>query len=174
MQPLEQTLEEVRNLHQRVFGRPAPELTPEAFAPMPVGIDPFHFVRDETRHVQELAERAFLAPQPGAWNPLADTFVGEDELRVTLEIPGVSREDVKVHVAGRECIVRGERKPPKCDTGTRPMVMERPWGSFERRFVLPAGSRTADIVARYTDGLLELTVPVDPAELSAEHEIEVA
>ena len=174
MQELERTLEEIRSLHERVFGGPAPEPNPPAFLPMPVGVDPIEHALAEFRCVKQIAERMERAPRSGAWVPLADSFASSGEFVVRVEIPGVSREDLKVHVVGRECIVQGERKPPHCTGEMRPMLVERPWGSFERRFVLPTGSRVDEMKARYVNGLLEITIPVNPVELPEEQNIEIA
>ena len=173
MQELNQTLDELKGLHQKVFGRAAPPLPPESHVPFPPGVDPIEHARLEARQLKEWMERSELAPRPDAWVPPADVFVTDDAFIARIEIPGVSREDVKVHVVGRECIVRGERKPPEGAEGMRPMTLERPWGAFERRFVLPIGSRIDGVKAPCIDGMLELRIPVDAASPLEEHTIEV-
>ena len=35
------------------------------------------------------------------------------------------------------------------------------YGSFERSVALPAGAQSDDVTATYTDGILEVRVPVD-------------
>jgi len=105
--------------------------------------------------------------------PPADSFVTEDEFVVQLELPGVSREDLKVFVVAGECIVRGERKPPRCVGAMRPMTLERPFGNFERRFVLPVGSRVDDMKARVSEGLLELRIPVEGMDSPKEQTVEI-
>jgi len=173
MQELTQTLDELRGLHEQVFGRAAPVLSPASFLPFPAGVDPIEHARAEAQHLAQLVERVAFAPKPTAWIPPADSFVTDKAFVVRLELPGVSREDVKVHVVGRECVVRGERKPPQCGATMRPMTLERPWGAFERRFVLPTGSGVDDMTARYSDGMLELTIPVDPVELPKEQKVDI-
>lgn len=173
MNELTQTLDEMRDLHRKLFGEAVPDLGPQTFVPFPPGVDPIEHVRDEVRHLRQLAERVAFAPKLDAWTPPADSFVGETALVVQIDLPGVSREDVKVHVVGRECIVRGERKPPQVVEGMRPMSLERPWGSFERRFVLPTGCKIDELEARCVDGVLELKVPVEAGALPEERKIEV-
>ena len=173
MQPLQQTLEELRALHEKVFGLAAPPMGPQSFLPFPPGVDPVEYARSEAKHLVEELERAELAPKPSAWIPAADTFVGDDAFVVRIELPGVSREDVHVHVVGRECVVRGERKPPQGSEDMRPLALERPWGLFERRFLLPEGSSVDTTKARYVDGMLEVNIPVDASVLSKEQPIEI-
>lgn len=173
MQELTKTLDELEALHRRLFGRAAPEVAPHAFIPFPPGVDPIEHARAEVRHLEHLAERVAFAPQPDAWVPPTDSFVGDETFTVHVEVPGVSREDLKVHVLGRECIVRGERKPPQGAKDMRPMSLERPWGCFERRFILPTGCKVDEMKARCVNGVLELVVPMESAALPKEQTIEV-
>ena len=171
---LAQTLEQLESIHQKLFGQAAPAWAPASFLPFPPGVEPIEYARQEARGLAQLVDQLAFAPDPNAWVPPADSFVSEDAYFVRLEIPGVSREDVNVHVVGTECIVRGERKPPKCAEGARPAVLERPFGKFERRFVLPSGARAEGITARCVEGLLELDVPLEAVSLPAEQTVEVA
>ena len=168
MQDLTQTLHELEGLHERLFGCPAPKVSSSSFIPFPAGVDPVEHVLNEVRDLEGLAERVRFAPRPEAWIPPADSFLGEDALLVQVDLSGISREDIEVHVVGRECIVRGERKPAQGKKAMRPNSLERPSGFFERRFVLPMGSRADEMKARYVDGVLELTVPVESAAFRAD------
>ena len=81
---------------------------------------------------------------------------------------------MKVFVAGGECVVRGERKPPAGATDRRMLTVERPWGTFERRFVLPACCDADAMSARYHEGVLELRVPTNGSGIPKETKVEVA
>lgn len=174
MLELARTLDELESLHKKAFGRSLPEVIPDSFLPFPAGVDPIEHARTEAREVAQLLERVAFAPRPDAWVPPADSFVGDHVFLVRIEIPGVSREDVDVHVVGRECIVRGERKPPHVIESMRAVGLERPWGKFERRFILPTGARIDEISARCVDGVLELKIPAQSAGLPEEQRIEVS
>lgn len=173
MQDLATTVEEFRNLHRTIFGQPAPEGGPETLMPFPPGVDPIEHALAEAQHVRQLVERATFAPRLDAWTPPADSYAGEAAVVVRVEVPGVSREDIQVHIVGRQCIVRGERKPPQGPRETTPMSIERPWGFFERRFVLPAGCQVDGMTARYAEGVLEIHIPVQQASLQTERRIAV-
>ena len=173
MNDLDQALKEVRALHSQFFGRSAPAAETQPFAPMPPGVDPVEYALNEVESLKQLAGRFTHATQPAPWAPLADSFLVKNELVLQLEVPGVSSEDLKVFAKGGECIVRGERKPPKHLPSMRPLALERPWGPFERRFVLPVGTQTSKIKARARAGLLELRIPLEKDAVAEEHEVEV-
>jgi HSP20 family protein len=172
MQELKQALEETKGLYQTVLGRPAPEVGLSLLT-LPTGVDPIQQALLEVQSLKEVAKQIAFAPRPGAWMPLADSFLTENEFVVRIEIPGVSREDLKVFVVAGECVVRGERKPPQCGGAMRPVSLERPWGFFERRFVLPAGSRIDEMKARALEGVLEVRIPVEGIDAPKEHKIDV-
>ena len=88
-------------------------------------------------------------------------------------LASVSREDLKVFVLGGECIVRGERKPPHQVGAARPIALERPFGPFERRFVIPVGSRVDELKARVTGGLLEIRIPMEGVDVPKEQKVEL-
>ena len=172
MQTLEQALGDVKALHEKVFGAPAPNLTNLPDLAFPPGVDPIRLALDEVRALKEMWQRASQMPRVPSWTPPADCYATDGEFLVHLEIPGVSREDVKVLLMGAECVVRGERKPPHAGE-LRALSIERPWGTFERRFLLPAGSRASEMKARMTSGLLELRIPLERADVEREQKIEV-
>lgn len=171
MDEVSHALRDVKDLFQKVVGRPAPEIGPDSYAPFPVGVEPMVHATQEVDYLKRISE-PFLATTT-RWVPRADSFVTDDAFVVQLEVPGVAREDLKVLYARGECIVRGERKPVGRSTELRQLTVERPWGPFERRFVLPAGSHPEQLSARYHDGILELRVKLDQARTPKEMEIDV-
>jgi HSP20 family protein len=174
MQPVSQALDEVKELYQKVLGKPAPEIQPGSFVSFPPGVDPLDHVVKEVDQLKHLSERMTFAPRPAAWTPRADTFVTPEHYLVRMEIPGVDRETLKVFIVGGECVVRGDRKFQEATPGVRPLNLERAWGPFERRFTLPTGSYPDKVVARYTDGVLEVKVAVEGIEKPREMNVEVA
>ncbi len=171
MQDVTQALNEVKDLFHKVMGRPAPEIGPYAYAPFPPGVDPMVHTFQEVDYLKRISEG--LLSTPPTWLPRADCFVTEDAFVVRMEVPGVARDDLKVFFSMGECVVRGERKQFEGPHETRPLAIERPWGPFERRFALPAGSHPEQISARYSDGVLELHVKLDQARARKEMKIDI-
>jgi HSP20 family protein len=115
-----------------------------------------------------------FATGPVGWVPAADCYMSADAFVVRMEIPGVKREDLKVFLSGGECVVTGRREQPEGKEDLRPMNLERPWGEFERRFLLPRGAHPDKIGAKYADGLLEVRVGLDGTKEPREMKVEQA
>jgi HSP20 family protein len=173
MQELNQALNEVKELYQRFLGRPAPDLQPGSFAAFAPGAEPIGHAVHEVQFLKRLSEQIALAPRPVSWIPLADCFVAKNEIVIRLEAAGIDRKDLKVYVAGGECLVRGERKPPEWVKEMRPLAVEQSWGPFERRFPLPEGANAEKATAHCEEGVLELRIPIDAREGSKERRVEV-
>jgi HSP20 family protein len=78
------------------------------------------------------------------------------------ELPGLDPdEDVTITLDDDRMTIAGsreERHEEKQNGGYR---SEFRYGSFERSIRLPAGAKTDEVTATYTDGILEVRVPVD-------------
>jgi HSP20 family protein len=166
-----QALNEVRDLYTKFLGQPTPELGPGWYAPFPPGVDPVRYAVQEVDELKRFLLQARSPQIPVAWIPRADVFAGRESVVIRLEVPGVSRELLKVLVAEGECIVRGERPAPKDDLKLQPLGLEFPHGAFERRFALPLHAAPDKLKAKYADGILEVTIPIveaPPKEMKVE------
>lgn len=84
----------------------------------------------------------------------------EGKLLVTAELPGLKKEDVKVHIEGDTLVVEGERKQEKEEKREGYYHSERSYGKFYRSIPLPEGAKGDQVVAQFNNGVLEVTVPV--------------
>ena len=94
-----------------------------------------------------------------SWAPAADIYDTKDDYVVKLEIPGLSKKDVKIEVENDTLSVSGERKS---DNGVKKDEIH--WseihsGKFHRAFRLPKNIDAKKIDASMKDGILELKVP---------------
>jgi HSP20 family protein len=79
---------------------------------------------------------------------------------VQAELPGVKKEDIHVEVEGNEVTISAEaRREAEAKDGAKWLRVERYYGKAARRFALPQDLDDAKAAARFTDGVLELTLP---------------
>jgi HSP20 family protein len=97
--------------------------------------------------------------RPNAFVPAADVAVSDDDLVLTMDLPGFTSDDVSIEVQDTFLTVRGERKRPEASDGTSYVHVERPSGAFERRIQVPKGVDPDRITASLADGVLSLIVP---------------
>jgi len=103
-----------------------------------------------------------LAGQAGHWPaqaPRVDLVDRGKELVLRAEVPGVSKEDLKVTLRDGMLSIRGEtRRETRADEGDYHR-REISRGSFERAVALPADVAAEKIKASFRDGVLELVMP---------------
>jgi HSP20 family protein len=97
--------------------------------------------------------------RPAAFIPAADVAVSDDDLVLTMDLPGFTSDDISIEVQDTYLTVRGERKRPEVSDGTSYVHVERPSGAFERRILVPKGVDPDRITASLVDGVLSLIVP---------------
>ena len=127
------------------------------------------------RHFDGLFDNAFdqLFAQPAADSapvrrPAIDVTESDRGYVVTLDVPGVSREDVKVSIDGRRVSIVAEARsaeaPAAADTTEAPrstdrvLLRERAVASFARSFTLQSEIDQASSQAKLDNGVLTLTL----------------
>jgi HSP20 family protein len=102
-------------------------------------------------------QRGRFAPGPGGWVPPVDIHETTDHYVITAELPGLKREDIRIHVEDGRVTLEGVR-PDKgsCEQYHR---IERGHGAFSRTFQLPAPVDSERIEAGLRDGILTVTCP---------------
>jgi len=93
------------------------------------------------------------------FSPAADVTVSEGDLVLTMDLPGLTAEDLEIELVGGYLSVRGERKRPEVAEGSRLAHLERTFGRFERRIKLPDGIDPDKVAASMDNGVLSLIVP---------------
>jgi len=98
-------------------------------------------------------------PTRAVFLPPADATVSPDDMVLTLDLPGLTADDVEIEVTDGYLSVRGERKRPEVGPGTRWAHAERTFGRFERRIKVPDGVDPDKITASMANGVLSLLIP---------------
>lgn len=91
--------------------------------------------------------------------PPVDVTVSETDMVLTLDLPGLTGDDIQVEALGGHLFIRGERRRPQPSEGTQWVHAERGFGRFERRVKLPDGIDPDGIVASFENGVLSLVIP---------------
>ncbi len=91
--------------------------------------------------------------------PDADVIETEDQIRVTVELPGMTVEDVDLSLENNVLTLSGEKKEERHDEGDTWHLSERRYGRFSRSFVLPRDVEHDKIEARFDNGVLTVTIP---------------
>ena len=118
-----------------------------------------------------LIERAFGRERNTPWMPAMDVYETEDKLVVTVELPGLSAEDVEVQVEDSTLTVNGKREFSSEVNEEHYHRIERRYGSFSRAVTLPPQVDPGKVDARFDAGVL--TVEVAKAEKGKPKKIQV-
>jgi HSP20 family protein len=110
--------------------------------------------------------RAFAAPRAINWSPEIDVFEKDNRLITKIDLPGMKKDDVKVEVTDGHLAISGERKSETEEKKDNAYRCEREYGSFYRAVPLPEGVKVEDVKATFSDGVLEVSVPL-PAKPEA-------
>jgi len=125
-------------------------------------MDTFWDARREIRELRARMDQAFrLARQQTrgavALAPPLDFAAAADGFRVTLDLPGVSRDSLEVTVEQGALVVTGEKSEPEVGEG-RVLRRERGYGPFARTIPLPEEADLSHVTAKLKDGELQVTV----------------
>lgn len=121
-----------------------------------------------------IGESDFLDEYENAvWMPLTDIKEDKDNYYVMLDLPGVSKDDVKVSYSNGQLSVSGERKQEKEARDSKFQRVERVFGRYYRSFTLPQKIKEDKIEAEFKDGQLNITVPKSEEAKPKELEIKI-
>ncbi|HEY7544185.1 MAG TPA: Hsp20/alpha crystallin family protein, partial [Blastocatellia bacterium] len=88
-----------------------------------------------------------------AWTPAVDVYEDENAFLIKVDLPEVSREDVKVNLEENLLSISGERRFENEDRRDNYHRVERSYGQFYRSFTLPPNVNVEAIDAQYKDGV---------------------
>lgn len=123
--------------------------------------------------IDEMFERAFRNPlslldefqvtptMDREWfSPQVDVEENDDAYLLSVDLPGVKKDDVRVDLADDVLTISGERKREE-EQKDRDGVhrYERMYGKFQRRFTLPSTIDVDKVEANMEDGVLRIALP---------------
>jgi len=124
--------------------------------------DPWaHLGRMENEMNRMLSRYAY--PTSGEF-PAFNIWGTRDQVVVTTEIPGIDPKSIEISVAGSTLTVRGSRDPEQMEKGTSYHRRERWYGKFSKTIELPFTIEANKVEARFSKGVLSITLPRSEAE----------
>jgi HSP20 family protein len=115
------------------------------------------------QELEEMWKSMRMRPLTGAETSFGEIRldVSESDLAYTVraDIPGVTKDDIKVSIDGNQVSIAAETRQEKEEHGWNTLRSERFYGQLYRSFTLesPIDEEKAD--AKYESGVLELTLP---------------
>jgi HSP20 family protein len=100
----------------------------------------------------------------GSWNPAVDIYEEENNIIVQAELPGVTKDGIRVDVKDRVLTITGERSAENNVQEDKYFRRERLFGQYRRAFRLPADVDPEGVKAEYNDGVLKVMVPKPEAQ----------
>lgn len=125
-----------------------------------------NMMREMDNLVQNFSQKNRSRMQFGDFRPRIDIAEDDKNLYIYAEVPGMSKNDVKVSVNEERVLsLKGEKKRGESKEELSYLRNERFFGEFERSFELPDNIDIEKIHAKYENGVLELVLPkVEPAK----------
>lgn len=105
------------------------------------------------------------------WAPTVDIIEDDNAYCIKAELPGLTKDNVKVTVENGQLTISGQREFKKEEKGQRYHRIERAYGNFVRSFTLPDDANNGKVSAEFKDGVL--TVHVAKSEHARPKLIEV-
>jgi len=93
------------------------------------------------------------------WSPTCDVEENDDHYLMTVEMPGIPKDQIKIECVDNQLTISGERSYSTKNKEDGYRYSERRYGKFYRSFALPAGVNADKVEANYEDGVLHLYVP---------------
>jgi HSP20 family protein len=129
--------------------------------------DPLRDLRAWQERLERLAH-----PQPEPWTPPIDVYETPETYVITVEVPGLAREQIDLAVEETRLTVRGRRLEGV--RGGDPVhyhLIERGHGAFARSFEFPQQVAVDGVNADLVDGVLTISLPKAPPPASRRIEV---
>ncbi len=104
-----------------------------------------------------------------SFKPRADIFEDEKNIFVSVELPGLKKDDISIKINDENVLtIKGEKKRTDESNDKNTIRNERIYGEFTRSFILADNLDVNKINAKFDNGVLELTIGKKEAEQAKE------
>jgi HSP20 family protein len=94
------------------------------------------------------------------WSPAIEVRQTDGNMEITAELPGMTKDDVKIECTDEAIIIEGEKRQEHEENRGGIRRSERSYGHFYRMVPLPQGAAADKAKAEFKDGVLQVRVPV--------------
>ncbi|MBY0516977.1 MAG: Hsp20/alpha crystallin family protein [Bacteriovoracaceae bacterium] len=91
--------------------------------------------------------------------PACEIVDSDTSFTVSLDVPGLKKEDLELELKDHHLFITGTRKAPERNEKEKVLRQERRFGKFNRTFSLPDGIDEQNVTANFNDGVLEIKLP---------------
>jgi HSP20 family protein len=129
-------------------------------------------VQQLSNEMDDLFDAFFYGRQPmrrarpselrSLWTPEVEVREEPNQLRISVDLPGISKDAVKVDIHEGVLSIQGERREERNEGDEKQGFRrsERRYGSFYRSIVLPEGADAEHAQANMKEGVLEIAIPL--------------
>lgn len=142
---------------------------------------PFYALQRDVNRVFDEMYRGMLgapaasgAASTTAWAPDLDVKETDNEVVVSVDLPGMEEKDVEIALRDDMLTVRGERKAEKTEKNENWQVVERSYGAFYRAVALPFEPDAGKAQATFEKGVLTIRIPKSAEVKATERKIPIA
>ena len=96
----------------------------------------------------------------GAWSPAIEVRERDNHVEVVAELPGMTKDDVKVECTEEGIILEGEKRRERETEEGGVHRSERSYGHFYRMIQLPDGADPDKAKAEFKNGVLTVQIPL--------------
>ena len=129
------------------------------------------FFRDMDRLFDDFTAPAASTYDERGFSPASEVVETDDHYLLSVDLPGLKKEDIHVDLVENTLTISGERKRDGRNGTERVQRTERSFTAFKKSFVLPSSVTADRIEAKYADGVLELYLP--KSQLAQSRRIEI-
>jgi HSP20 family protein len=88
----------------------------------------------------------------------ADVYETEKTLEFEVELPGMAKDDIDVHISSGAIVIEGTKSKREGPKGARHICLERDFGKFYRVVEIPRACNTGAVKAKLKNGVLHISL----------------
>ena len=93
-----------------------------------------------------------------SFTPKFDVSEKRNQFIIETEVPGVKKENLKITLQDNILTIEGEKKNVSNESERKYFLTERTYGSFKKSFTLPEEVDSDKVNAKFSDGVLLITL----------------